>query len=158
MRCLKSCSKPSVSCKALWQTVCFVCCHLKKTILLLQHHRSLDSKVKQKNMLLMLLSLPQEPWWEEEWPSFSLAAHTRAIYHFGRPFIRAKCFTMSLLLVARHKRHVTCRNITDPVEQRECPHETQRNYRKGFPHSLRWRARVRASTQSPGKIYEGLPS
>ena len=89
-----------------------VCCQAKKTVLLLRHHRPLDSKVQKKNMLLMLLSFPVRTVAGGRMASFSPAACTRAIYHLDGPFTTAKGFTISLSLVTHHKRHVMCRDIT----------------------------------------------
>lgn len=129
--------------RGLSQTLCLVGCHVKKTVLLPQHQRPLDSKVKQKNMLLMLLSLPVRAVVGGRIASFSPPAYIRAIYHFDRPFICAKWVTISLLLITHHKRHVMHKNIVGPVEHPECSGDTE----KLRGARLRQMARVGAWTQ-----------
>lgn len=131
------------------------------------YHNIIDpwiQKVQQKNMLLMLLSLPVRAMVGGRMASFSPAAYTRAIYHFDRPFTSAKCFTISLLLVTCHEHHVTCRNITALLNSanalmkhreimwRTCPPSQD----KECESELTLKALVFCLT--PGKIYKSLPS
>lgn len=124
---------------------------MERTVLLPQHHRPLDSKVQQKNMLLMLLSLPVRAMVGGRMASFSPAAYTRAIYHFDRPFTSAKCFTISLLLVTHCEHHVTCRNITALLNSANALRRHREIMWRTCPVP-RQRVRVRAYTQSSGVL------